>query len=48
MGAFIHGEAECECGANFLIADDMENTNLYWLNKKEMTVSSKESNGDIK
>lgn len=33
---FVHGEAKCTCGAEFLIADDLENVNIYWLNKKEM------------
>lgn len=36
---FVHGEVECRCGASLLVADDYENTNLYWLNEKEMTVS---------
>ena len=33
---FVHGEKTCSCGASFLIADDYESTNLYWLNRKEM------------
>ncbi len=35
-GTFIHGEARCKCGAELLIADDLEHTNMYWLNRKEM------------
>jgi len=35
-GVFVHGEKTCSCGASFLIADDYENTNIYWLNQKEM------------
>jgi hypothetical protein len=38
---FIHGEKTCSCGASFLIADDYENTNIYWLNKKEMLATNK-------
>jgi hypothetical protein len=38
---FVHGEAECKCGAAFLIADDYENTNIYWLNRKEMLASNR-------
>jgi hypothetical protein len=38
MGAFIHGEKHCTCGADLLIADDMENVNIYWLNQREMTL----------
>jgi len=36
MGVFVHGEAECKCGACLLIADDMESFKIYWLNEKKM------------
>jgi len=26
----------CRCGAALLVADDLENVNVYWLNKREM------------
>lgn len=49
MGVFVHGEQKCSCGAEFLIADDMESFNIYWLNRKEMVekkfVTQKESKG---
>lgn len=38
---FIHGERECTCGANLLVADDYENMNLYWLNKSQMEPDEK-------
>ncbi|MFA5366156.1 MAG: hypothetical protein WC325_13320 [Candidatus Bathyarchaeia archaeon] len=34
-GAFTHGEKTCSCGAELLVADDMESVNIYWLNKKD-------------
>lgn len=36
MGVFTHGEKSCKCGAELLIADDMESVNIYWLNREKM------------
>ena len=36
MGSFVHGEKACSCGAEFLIADDLQSVNIYWLNKDKM------------
>lgn len=43
MGVFVHGEAECKCGASLLIADDMESVKIYWLNKREMCFGEKQT-----
>jgi hypothetical protein len=40
---FVHGEQRCKCGAEFLVADDMENVNIYWLNQKDFSSVANES-----
>jgi len=32
----VHADALCSCGAQILVADDLERFGLYWLNEQKM------------
>ena len=37
----VHADATCSCGAQILVADDLESLKLFWLNEYKMKEPTK-------